>query len=153
MYRKLVLAGVAVASIVGTGTVAVAATGDSAPPPGTGQSQSVQHHPGLQAMKRVLHGEVVTRGPDGSYVTHQVARGVVAGVSPKLLVVHTADGTNQQFGIDDATTIRLRDNGVGRTGTIADVGVGDHVAVTGIGAGTPVARHVLDTGTRASGSD
>lgn len=171
MYRKLIIAGATAAAIIGTGTAALAVTGDSPGPsgppgstqqggphgpgagldggpgngPGSADGPRGHRHPG--AMKNAEHGEVVMRDENGSFVTREFARGVVAEVSPNLIVVRTADGTSQKFTITSDTTVRLRADGKGEPGKITDVHLGDQVMVAGTGTGTPVAKHVVDTGT------
>lgn len=145
MYRKIIVSGIAAAAVLGTGTAALAATGSSTPSTGT------QHRPAARAvLKHALHGQFVSRAANGTFVTHDFARGKVTGVSPVLIVVHTADGTEQHFAVTDATKVRLRTDGKGEPGTIADVHLGDRVFVAGVGSSTARARHILDTGTRTA---
>jgi hypothetical protein len=145
MYRKILVSGIAAAAVLGTGTVAMAATGSSTPSTGS------QHRPAARAvLKHALHGQFVSRAANGTFVTHDFARGKVTGVSPVLIVVHTADGTEQHFAVSAATKVRLRENGQGQPGTIADVHLGDRVFVTGVGSSTAHARHILDIGPRSA---
>jgi hypothetical protein len=142
MYRKIIVSGVAAAAVLGTGTAALAATGTSTP------SAAAQHRPVARAvLTHAVHGQFVARGPNGTFVTHDFARGKVTGVSPVLIVVHTADGTEQRFAVTSATAVRLRSDGQGRRGTIGDVHLGDRVLVTGAGSSSATARHMLDVGT------
>ena len=154
MYRKLIVAGAAVAAIVGSGTAAMALTGSTAPS-STGSSaagSSAKSAPARslerKLLRRTVHGQFVTRDKSGHYVTHDYARGTVSGVSTQLIVVHTADGTSQRFAVTSATKVRLRSNGKGTAGKITDVHVGDTVLVGGVGSGTPSAGHVVDLGKR-----
>jgi hypothetical protein len=154
MYRKLIVAGAAAAAIVGSGTAAMALTGSSTPSgsPAASSSAAKKSAPARslerKLLRRTVHGEFVTRDKSGHYVTHDYARGTVSGVSTQLIVVHTADGTSQRFGVTSATKVRLRSNGKGTAGKITDVHIGDTVLVGGVGSGTPSAGHVLDLGKR-----
>jgi hypothetical protein len=142
MYRKIIVSGVAAAAVLGTGTAALAATGSSTP------STATAHRPVARAvLKHALHGQFVARGPNGTFVTHDFARGKVSGVSPALIVVRTADGTEQRFAVTAATKVRLRSDGQGQAGNITDVHLGDRVFVTGVGSSSATARHILDVGT------
>jgi hypothetical protein len=149
MYRKIIVSGVAAAAVLGTGTAALAVTGSGTPSTGT------QHRPVARAvLKHAVHGQFVSRAANGTFVTHDFARGKVTGVSPVLIVVHTADGTEQHFAVTAGTKVRLRSDGQGQAGTITDVHLGDRVLVTGVGSDSAVARHILDLGTRtATGGD
>lgn len=159
MYRKLVITGAAAAAIIGSGTAALAATGSSSSPTPSATTSGTQapasstpaKHPGRRAAARkflihAVHGQVVTKNKDGNFVTHDYARGLVKGVSTKLIVVHTADGTDQTFSVGTNTKVRLRSDGKGSPGKISDVHIGDTVLVAGTGAGTPAAGHVVDLG-------
>jgi len=154
MYRKLIVAGAAAAAIVGSGTAAMALTGSTTPsstgssPAGSSAKSAPARSLERKLLRRTVHGQFVTRDKSGHYVTHDYARGTVSGVSTQLIVVHTADGTSQRFGVTSATTVRLRSNGKGTAGKITDVHVGDTVLVGGVGSGTPSAGHVLDLGKR-----
>jgi len=154
MYRRLIVAGAAAAAIVGSGTAAMALTGSTTPSsPGSAASSSSAKAASAGSLERRLlrhtvHGQFVTRDKSGHFVTHDYARGTVSGVSTKLIVVHTADGTSQRFAVTSATKVRLRSNGKGTAGKITDVHVGDTVLVGGVGSGTPSAGHVLDLGKR-----
>ena len=147
MYRKIIVSGIAAAAVLGTGTAAMAATGSGTPSTGT------QHRPVARAvLKHALHGQFVTRASNGTFVTHDFARGKVTGVSPVLIVVHTADGTEQQFAVTASTAVRVRSDGQGQRGNITDVHLGDRVFVTGVGSSSAVARHILDVGTAGASS-
>jgi len=101
-------------------------------------------------LKHAVHGQFVSRASNGTFVTHDFARGKVTGVSPVLIIVHTADGAEQRYAVTPSTAIRLRSDGQGQRGTIAGVHLGDRVFVTGVGSASAVARHILDLGTRTA---
>lgn len=141
MYRKIIVPAVAAAAVLGTGTAAMAATGNSAP---TTQHRSVAR----TVLDDALHGEFVSRDSNGTFVTHDFARGTVTAISRMLIVVHTADGTEQRYAVTASTDVRLRSDGLGHRGNITDVHLGDRVLVTGVGSARAVARHILDVGPR-----
>jgi cytoskeletal protein RodZ len=171
MYRKLIITGAAAAAIVGSGTAALAVTGPSpSPTPASSSTRSTGHPSGTATsgtatsgtgtsdrhqdrraaarafLTHAVRAQVVTKGKDGTFVTHDYARGMVKAVSPTLLVVHTADGTDESFSVGTGTKVRVRTAGKGSAGSIGDVHPGDTVVVAGTGTGTPVAAHVLDVG-------
>jgi hypothetical protein len=156
MYRKIIVSTVAAAAVLGTGTAAMAVTGTTSTgttSTGTASTAAAAHRPVARAvLKHALHGQFVSRGSNGSFVTHDFARGKVTGVSAELIVVHTADGTEQRYAVTAATKVRLRSDGQGRRGSIGDVRLGDRVYVTGVGSSSAAARHILDLGTRGSAS-
>jgi hypothetical protein len=155
MYRKIAIAGATAAVIIGSGTAALAATdttsGSPSTPSGTPTtSASTAKHPKALrvAARRSVHGQVVTKGKDGKFVTHDFAKGVVTAVSSSSIAVKTADGKSETYTVNSSTKVRVRTNGKGAAGKITDVHVGDSALVAGTGTGTPTAMHIVDVGKR-----
>jgi hypothetical protein len=151
MYRKIVITAAAAAAVVGSGTAALAATGSggagsSGSNPAAGRQLRPPRPPAIA--RYAAHGQVVIKGRDGKYATHDFARGRVERVSTNAIVVRTPDGTNQRFAVTSDTKVRLCTSpGHGTPGKITDVKVGDYVLVTGTGTDTYTAKHVMDAGT------
>lgn len=145
MYRKALLGGLTAAAIVGGGTTALALTGPSSSTPGTpGAHAHAGRHAGTRPagqrrqrgrglLRRLVHGEVVTVGPNG-FVTHDLIRGSVTAVSATSISVKALDDTSETFAVTSATVLRSRANGKPTGATTGDVHDGDHVAVLGYGA-------------------
>lgn len=146
MYRKIVLSGVAAAAVLGAGGTALAVSGSdvTAGTPSTASHSTAKpgKHAG-KAMRRVLHGEFVTRGKKGTYVTHELIRGTITAVSATSITVKSVDGTAETFTVAKATKVRQRANGKATTSRISSVHTGDHAFVTGTGTGTPTAKRVI----------
>ncbi len=164
MYRKVLLGGVTVAAIVGAGGTAIALTGsDSLTPTPTPLSTSnakpapgnknADHKKGKHGMGgklgRLAHGEFVTKGKDGKFVTHDLITGTVSSVSSTSITVVAADKKSETFSVTEDTVVRARTAGVkgkGAASTISKVAVGDSVFVAGTGTNTLTAKHVVDLG-------
>ncbi len=152
MYKKIAIAGGTVALIVGIGTAAMAETTTSSS--STAPSASASSTAGAPAKaggvfsgkadRRIVHGQVVTRGKDGTFVTHDVANGQVTAVSATSIAVKTADNSTLTFVVNSSTKVRVRTNGKGAAGTISQVAVGDNAVVLGTGASTATATHIVD---------
>jgi hypothetical protein len=145
-YRKIAVAGVTVAAVVGGGTAAaVAASSGSSSTNGSGSQASAHRHKHPRLVRhlvRGVHGQVVTHGKNG-YVTHSAVRGTVSAVSATAITVQAADGYRQTFTINKDTRVRERPTsgtGKGRPGTISDVKSGDRVGVLGKKAEHSTAR-------------
>ena len=99
MYRKIAVAGVTAAAIIGAGTAALAESGSTSgtPSPASSTSSTATSSGSTAAAgahgakgsrlgrlaRRVVHGQFVT-GQAGAFVTHDVIRGQVSSVSPTL---------------------------------------------------------------------
>ena len=160
MFGKIALAGATAAAILGVAGVSLAASGDlgsstTAGSPATATGQQAKH-PGLRKeLRNVVRATVVTRDGTG-FVTHDLIRGTAGNVSSTSITVTAADHSTETFTVTAATKVRVRTNGKGAAGTIADVYNGDTVYVTGIvtgivtgtvagtGTATPTAVHVID---------
>jgi hypothetical protein len=149
------LTGATAAVIVGAGGTALALTGSDQTTAGTPTSTSSQQatpkgRPGKAAAKgrakllrRLQHGQLVTRGKNG-FVTHDLIKGTVTAVSPTSITVQAGDKKSETFVVDKDTKVRVRTAGKGAAATIAGVSKGDHVAVAGTGTTTYTAKHVVD---------
>jgi hypothetical protein len=153
MYRTIAIAGATAAVIIGSGAAALAASGSSTPPtpstPSASSTHAAQDGHGkteLKALRHVVEAQIVTRGKDGAFVTHDLIRGEVTAVSSGAITVRAANGKSEQFTVTPATNVRIRTSGKGTPAKITDVHVGDTVRVAGTGTGTPSATHVVDTG-------
>lgn len=157
MYRKVLVAGVTAAAIVGAGTTALAVTGSDATSgkPTTPSAASVASHPGkngkhgkdakLRMLRRAVHGEIVTKGKSG-FVTHDLISGLVTKVSTSSITVTALDKRSETFAVTKDTKVRQRSAGKGSPSTIGKVNVGDKVFVLGVGTARKTARHIIDVG-------
>ena len=165
MYRKIAIAGATAAVIIGSGTAALAVSGTGAPatpgsPTTPGHAAPAGGHGHGHAGKKggrgklgkllrhVDHGQFVTGGKDGKFVTHDVIHGDVTAVSSGAVTVKSADNKSQEFTVTSSTKVHVRTSGKGTPGKITDVHVGDTVLVAGTGTGTPSANQILDAGKR-----
>jgi preprotein translocase subunit YajC len=135
MYRKIAVAGVTAAAIVGVGTAAMAASGSTGTSGSGSQAahQKGHHQRPAKALRRGLHGALVTKSKDG-YVVHSGIRGTVSSVSATAITVKAADGYSQTLSLTKQTRVRERPasgKGRGTKGTVSDVKSGDKVAVVG----------------------
>lgn len=151
MYRKILIGGVTAAAIIGAGGTALALSGDqttAGSPSGTTHS-SGDHSAAKQAkrkgalLRRLQHGQIVTKGKDG-FVTHDLINGSVTSVSATSITVQAADHTSETFVVTKDTKVRMRTTGKGATSSIDKVAKGDHVLVAGTGTSTFTAKHVID---------
>src|SRR4051794_1604166 len=112
MLKKIVLAGVAAAVVLGAGTAALAASGSGSTP---SPSASASSHPGKPAAgkahlgrmlaRRSLHGTWVTRDGSSGFVTHDAIRGQVTAVSAGSITVKAADNVSQTYAITSDTKV------------------------------------------------
>ncbi|WP_375480495.1 hypothetical protein [uncultured Jatrophihabitans sp.] len=152
MYRKILIGGMTAAAIVGAGGAALAVTGSDATTSGAAATTSAaasQHAAkGKQGknklLRRLAHGQFVTKGKGGVFVTHDLIRGTVTSVSATSITVEAADKKSETFVITKDTKVRMREDGKGSASTISKVATGDKVAVAGTGASTFTAKHVVD---------
>jgi len=158
MMKKVVIAGVAAATVLGAGTAALAASGatgssaspsaSSSPAPGpgnaaNGKARQALRRPGLALARRALHGSWVTRNGSSGFVTHDAIRGQVTAVSAGSITVKAADDVSQTYAVTGDTKVHLR-AALGKAGTIGEVKTGDRVIVLGTGTGSLTATQVLD---------
>ena len=157
MFRKIAIAGATAAVIVGAGTAALAASGDSSsgtPAAATTSAASsnakadnlsrfARRHPGIAAAiaHHAVHGQIVTKDDKGNYVTHDGILGTVSAVSATSITVKSGDGFVQTYTVDASTKVRIRPDS--KSAAISAVHVGDKVGVVGTGTGTPVATYVV----------
>lgn len=170
MYRKIAIAGATAAVIVGGGTAALAASGSSSPTPTPPKPKSsTSAHPGnhsgkhgkhhgkhgkLDDLRKIVHGQFVTKGKDGAFVTHDVVRGQVSAVSATSITVAAPDKT-ETYVLSKDTKVHLRPAAKTKgqhvkptAGTISSVHTGDTVVVLGTGTTTMTATQILDAGKR-----
>lgn len=158
LSKKVVVTGAAVAVLLGGATVAFAdnasSSGTPSPSPTTtasphagsttdAKNEKAGRHVQLRLGQRGVRGEVVTRGKDGTFVTHQMIRGQVKSVSSTSIVVTAADGTTETFVVGSSTTVRARSAGKATASSIGQVKVGSQVLVIGTGTSTLTARRVV----------
>ena len=155
MYRKVLISGVTAAAIIGAGGTALAVTGSdsSSTPakPGSSSSSTAKHdHHGKNGKKgkkgmlrRLEHGQFVTRGKDGKTVTHDLIRGTVTSVSATSITVQAKDKKSETFAVTKDTKVRVRENGKGAESSISKVAKGDRAEVAGTGTSTYTAQHVV----------
>jgi hypothetical protein len=151
MWKKIAVAGVVSAAILGTGAAALADTSTSTPTPSstpTAAGTSTPKTGHLRAkgvLARIEHGEWVSQGKSGD-VTHDAVGGTVSAVSATSITVKASDGYSEAFTVDATTKIHVKGT---KPATIANVKVGDRAVVAGIKSGTTVtATQVVDAGTR-----
>jgi hypothetical protein len=156
MYRKILLGGVAAAVIVGAGGTALAVTGSSTTA-GTPSASSSSSRPSSSSsskkadakkkhpfLRRLEHGQFVTRGKGGQAVTHDLIKGTVTAVSSTSITVQATDKKSETFAVTKDTKVRVRKDGKGSASTVASVAKGDHVMVSGTGTSTFTAGAIVD---------
>jgi hypothetical protein len=134
--RPYVLAGVAVAALLGGAGAALAATNSSTPPaspsaaaatpapspgpPGPpGQPGPRFRHFGagfgfgFGGLFGALHGQLVVAKPGGGYQTVDVQNGRVAAVSTTSITLKSADGFTKTYGITSSTLVDAQRDGIG----------------------------------------
>ena len=151
MYRRILIGGVTAAAIVGAGGTALAVSGSDSPssPSGSGSTSGQHDKQGKKGgkhklLRRLEHGQFVTRGKDGKTVTHDLIRGTATSVSATSITVQAADKKSETFSVTKDTKVRVRDNGKGAASTISKVAKGDPVVVAGTGTSKLTAMHVVD---------
>jgi hypothetical protein len=106
------LAGLVVAAVVaGGGAAAMAAPdGGSAPnpaAPGAARARNqAKPRPDGPLMGRVVHGDLIVRGKDGTFENATVDKGILEAKGDKNLTVKRADGKTVTIKVDDATKYR-----------------------------------------------
>lgn len=150
MYHKILIGGVTAAAILGAGGTALAVTGSDATSgtPDANQTARISSSPRSHArhglLRRLQHGQIVTRGKDGTFVTHDVIKGTVTAVSPTSITVQAADKTGETFAVTKDTKVRIRTDGKGSASSITAVHEGDRVLVAGTGTSHFTANRVVD---------
>jgi len=145
MWKKIAIAGGVCAALAGIGTAAVATSGSTT----TSGSALSAKDGGKQAMKALhhaLHAQWVTQDKDKSFVTHDAIRGTVKAVSPTAITVSSLDNKSLTFVVNADTKVRIRANGKGAKGAIAQVHTGDKALVIGTGTSALTAKGILDAG-------
>lgn len=146
MYRRVLLGGLTAAAIVGAGGTALALTGSDETATGSptpAASAAAHKHGKGKLLRRLQHGQIVTKGKDG-FVTHDLIKGTVTAVSATSITVRAADKKSETFTINGDTKVRMRANGKGAPSSIDKVAKGDQVLVAGTGTSTVTAKHVVD---------
>lgn len=172
MYRKILISGATAAAIIGAGGTALAVSGSDttsgAPASSTSTSSTAQpgakagKHKGAKAgkqkggegrlLKHLAHAQVVTKGKDGSFVTHDLITGTVTSVSSTSITVQAADKTSETFSVSKTTVVRQRTAGDPKTKTkakgaassISKIAKGDHVVVAGTGTSHFAAKRIVE---------
>jgi preprotein translocase subunit YajC len=166
MYRKILLGGVTAAAIVGAGGTALALTGSDTPSPGAGSSTSTATpHPGKAAkagkhkngsiLRRLQHGQFVTKGKNGTFVTHDLITGTVTAVSANSITVQAADKKSETFSVAKSTVVRertiaakpatgKRPKAKAAASSIGKIAKGDRVVVSGTGTSSYAAKRIVE---------
>lgn len=145
MWKKIAIAGGTIALIVGTGSAALAASGSGSPTAGPSPSASASAGSKARPIARLRnleHGSWVTRGKDGTDVTHTAFRGAASDVSATGITVTATDNAAQAFVIDANTKVHTKAQHQGAS--ISAVQNGDTVIVVGTGTGPITATQVID---------
>ncbi len=98
-----------------------------------------RHGPGRGGLGMGIHGEFVTRAPDGGYQTIATQKGEVTSASATSITVKSEDGFSRTYRVDDNTLVNAGNDG------IADVKTGDDVNVVAVVSGsTARAVQIMD---------
>lgn len=155
--KTRIATGVAAASLLAVGATGIAASAQAAS--GSDQSTTQQaprglrDHggpgmpgpggPGARADRGLpVHGEMVVKAADGSFVSHVDVNGAVTAVSASSITVKAADGYTATFTVTSTTEVRT----AAKPGTIADVKVGDTVHVDGTRSGSTLTADGVHVG-------
>jgi hypothetical protein len=157
--RPYILAGVAVAALLGGAGAAVAATNSSGTPPTQSSVVSTpvpspspgQFGPGRPGrhfgvglrlgggMFGVLHGQLVVAKPGGGDQTVDVQNGQVTAVSNTSITLKSSDGFTMSYGITSSTLVDAQRDGIG------SVKVGNQASVLATVSGsTATATSIMD---------
>ena len=141
MLTKIGIIGLLSATAVGVGTGAATSSSNSSP-------ATAKQHPKIAALKHLVknaeHGQLVTKGKDGTFVTHDLIHGTVSAVSATSITIVAADKVSQTYVVTSDTKVRMR--ATKSAESIASVHKGDQVYVLGTGTSTFTAKHVIDLG-------
>jgi hypothetical protein len=131
--RSTLLAAGAAAGMTLAGLGVANAQTSDAPPQDQPANESVERAPERSGHRGVggrhhgkgmgIHGEFVTRAPEGGFQTVATQVGVVTASSPTSLTVRSEDNFTRTYVINDETRVSSQNNG------IADVANGDTVHV------------------------
>lgn len=135
MLIKLLAGGTAAALVGVTGATLTASAAPSAAHPRAALVKRIAQH--------TVHGQVVTKTKDGTFVTHDFIRGTVADLSATSIRVTAADKYAETFSVSGATHVRVRHDGTGHKASYKAVHKGDRVVVLGVGADDPAARWIV----------
>jgi hypothetical protein len=153
--RPYLLAGVAVAALLGGGGAALAvgnsgtpaaaqnavtSTPVPAPSPGApGTHRAFRHFGGRFAPFGMLHGQFVVAKPGGGYQTVDVQDGQVTAVSTTSITVKSTDGFTKTYVVTSSTTVDAQRDGIG------SVKVGNQASVLATVSGSTVtATNIAD---------
>jgi hypothetical protein len=150
--RPYVLAGVAVAALLGGAGAALAASNSSPPTaspsaaaasPAPSPTPSRPSGPGFHrfgpggfgfggGLFGALHGQLVVRKPGGGYQTVDVQNGQVTAVSSTSITLKSADGFTKTYAVTSSTLVDAQRDGIG------SVKVGNQAAVLATVSGSAV---------------
>ena len=147
MWKKIAIAGSVAAAIVGTGAGALAATSSTSTAPNpAGKPAAKAKGRAALALRKIEHGEWVTKDKTGADVTHDAVGGTVTAVSASSITVKASDGFSETFAVGSTTKVHVKGT---KPATIANVKVNDRAVVAGTKSGSTVtATQVLDAGTK-----
>jgi hypothetical protein len=146
--RPYILAGVAVAALLGGAGAAVASTGSGGPaaPSSVAATPAPQQPgatvPGARHFGRgagfgglfgALHGQFVVARPGGGYQTVDVQNGQVTAVSSTSITLKSSDGFTRSYAVSGSTMVDARRDGIG------SVKVGHRVTVVATVKGSTAA--------------
>jgi len=159
--RPYILAGVAVAALLGGAGAALAATNSGAPsgppsaaaatpapspapsrqpgPPGPGFHRFGPGGFGFGGLFGALHGQLVVAKPGGGYQTIDVQSGQVTAVSTTSITVKSTDGFTKSYAVTSSTLVDAQRDGIG------SVKVGNQVTMLATVSGsTATATSIAD---------
>jgi hypothetical protein len=152
--RPYLLAGIAVAALLGGGGAALAAgnsgtpaaaqnavtsTPVPAPSPGAPGTHRYRHFGGRFAPFGMVHGQFVVAKPGGGYQTVDVQDGQVTAVSATSITLKSSDGFTKTYVVTSSTTVDAQRDGIG------SVKVGNQASVVASVSGSTVsATNIAD---------
>ena len=151
MWKKIAVAAVIAAAVIGTGGAALAASSTTATPstpttPSTSSAATSKHHH-RDPLTRALHAQWVTHDKKrNTDVTHDEIKGTVTSVSTSSITVKATDGVTQTYAVSSATKAHAKGDTKTSPGTIGQVKAGDTAVVVGTGTTSFTATHITDRG-------
>jgi hypothetical protein len=155
--RPYLLAGVAVAALLGGAGAALAVSNSGTPaaasnavtatpvpaasPAGPGTRRGLHHFRGRFGLSPfgVLHGQFVVAKPGGGYQTVDVQDGQVTAVSTASITLKSSDGFTKTYAVASSTTVDAQRDGIG------SVKVGNQASVLATVSGSTVtAENIAD---------